>query len=284
MGLFIKNHGKSDMPAINWQNNQNGSDATATAINSTVNSIFGLLTKINDGKGGDGDDGDDAKVSNKTQEKIDAYQAQIDDKLKEAGVESFDKFDSKINESKKNQETLANNIKNINGKIDECGRTLSEIQAQINNLNTQLSSANTDDLRKKINSQIDELKANKKKVEDDRAANISDKEKVEAELKKEQIHQQEIVAQKAEVENLQYNIDKLKKQLPKEVSYNVKKETDDLAAFTSALKNFKENQNQETADALYNAYHGGHNGVQNKTAETAYKFIVSQYPQLFPKQ
>ena len=270
MGLFLQNHENYETFVKNRTNSTNGAnygynngDMASYFVNSGV-SIFGtLLQKIGDGKGGD----DDGEISEKKQKQIDEYQSKIDAKLKEAAVNTVKELEDKITSTKEKQTT-------INGKITECNNNLCSIQNDIDELNKLLETATSEEDKTRINAQITELNKNKKDITTER------NQQVEA-LKKAEREEAVLQAQMAEVENLQHNIDKIKKELPKEVSYNVKKETNDLATFTDAMKKFSKNPSQENADALYNAYHGGHKGVQNATAQKAYDYIVKEYPNLF---
>lgn len=248
---------------VEKNNNQQRVDATAEYINSGL-SIFGMLLQSRvDGKGGDDE------ISEKTQAKIDDYQTKIDEKLKEANATTIEELSSKITASQDAQTR-------IQGEINACDKNLSSIQGQIKELNVQLTNADSDELKNKIKGQLQELE------KQESAAVKAKGDKVKA-LEKAKREEAVLLAQKAEIENLQHNIDKLKKQLPKEVNYNVKKETDDLASFSDAMKAFRDDPNEKTAAALTKVYYGGHKGVQNKTAQTAYDFIVKQYPQLFSK-
>ena len=109
----------------------------------------------------------------------------------------------------------------------------------------------------------------------------------------EQAKQNEITrltALKGQAENLQDRIDKLKHNTDSNgKKYNVKKETNDIKTFMTALKAFQNADafgKADAAKALKKAYEqgdseNGKDGVQQASVQRAYKMVLDQYPQYF---
>ena len=274
MGYFIKNHGKTDGPLINYQNNSQRIDPAAYYINMGANSIFGFLTMFNsDGQGGSKSVKDDSPATVDNKKKIEELQGTIDTKLKEANVADIADLTKNITASQEAQQSLQSDIKSLDGEISGCTSNLSDIQGQINELNKQLSSADGA-TKEKINLQLAELIENKKKVETEKNNLINNKNKLEENLKTEQASSEKLTAVKNEIVPLQQEMEQLKKQLSKEEQYDASKESSDL----KALKNFTENPSKETAEALKKAYEDGDN---SKTMQKGYEQAVKKYPQYF---
>ncbi len=270
MGLFIKNHGKTDVSYVRNNNINQNIDATGSYISGGINSIFGLLTMIGDGKGGEGDEGDDKKISKETQSKIDEINKKITDRLNEVNASSLSDLGSQISKSQEQQQTISSDITNTKQDIKVSQATVSNLTSQIDSLKGQLTGA--DESKKAfIESSINSLEGEKKKVEQQI---INDNKKLE-ELQKKLVEEEKkctnLQSVYADVENYQHQIDKLnKKELPKEVTYDVNKETEDLSKFSDALKKFnsKTKPTQEDAAELYSAYRSN---VDNKTAKKAFE-------------
>ncbi len=283
MGLYI-NKSKTTSTYVrnnnDYYNNQN-IDSTGSYINSGINTIFGLLTMGFDGKGGD-DDGDDGKISKETQSKIDEINKKITDRLNEVNASSLSDLGSQISKSQEQQQTISSDITNTKQDIKVSQATVSNLTSQIDSLKGQLSGA--DESKKAfIESSINSLEGEKKKVEQQI---INDNKKLE-ELQKKLVEEEKkctnLQSVYADVENYQHQIDKLnKKELPKEVTYDVNKETEDLSKFSDALKKFnsKTKPTQEDAAELYSAYRSN---VDNKTAKKAFELVEKRHPELFQK-
>ena len=286
MGLFIKNHGKTDAAYVR-NNYTPTADPTGTYIYSGINSIFGLLTSYADGKGssGDGAGGVDpkGKVSKEAQKEIDELNTKIDAKLKEANAADIADLSSKITASQEAQKTLETSIEQIKTNIKDFQKVINDYPSNLNSLETQLKQATDDTQKAFINSSIQQLKKDKENAEAQIKILNKKLEEEENKLKEEKIKEVELTTIKGEVENYQHRIDELKNELSKEVTYDVKKESDDIANFSDALKKFKDSPSQDTASAVISAYKADGNKIDNKTVKKAYELLVKQYPNYFNK-
>lgn len=285
MGPFIKNHGNYQFKETGYTQYMYRADSTGYMINMGVNNIFGMLTSIvPDGRGGvDKHNNDEQGLSKKDKNQIDELTKNINLILKDAGVSSVSELNNSIETSKENINAISGTIEQTKLKISDNQAIIDGYQAKYDDLQKQLSSA--DDTNKiSINKQIEQLNKEKSNAEAEINRLQKELEKQENDLKTEQSKCSVLMSQLAQIENYQYQIDKLEnKDLPDEVKYDVEKETNDLTNFTTALKAFKESPNITSAKNLYDTYHSGNNGVENATARRAYDYIVKQYPQLFDK-
>ena len=282
MGLLAANYSKhkyytektNSNETTTVQGRQQQVDYIAEVINMSP-SIFGsLLAQRGDGKG---DPAEEPKISKETQAQIDDLNAQIDAKLKEVNVASIGDLDSAISASQSAQTKISGDIKTVEGELSGFNSKISSIDEQI----AALNSSNDPDKQKKIcNLEYQKTEANQALE-----AAKNKKTELEKQLNEEKINEAKLNTTKAEVNNIEHMILKLQqKELPKEVTYNVDTEKEDLASFSKVLKDFTTNPNENTAKALTKVYESGDNGVENLTAQRAYKSMVELYPQFFNKK
>lgn len=283
MGYFVdKYHGKCEEPLVKLKQNSNSEvDYVTYGMNMGL-SIFGsLLTSHSDGHGGDSGANDEEKISKKTQKQINEIQGIIDTKLKEANA-------SDLADISKNIAALQGENTKITGQIEKAELDIQSFQTVIDNYSSNKSALEKQfnevpaDKKSFVQAQINQLNQEKKNAENQIEALNTKKADLEKQLKEKEVQISQLQATYGEVENLEQNIENLKKQeLPKEVSYDVNKEKDDLANFSKALKDFNANPTQENAAALHSAYKGGDDGVNNSSAKKAYELVAKRYPEFF---
>ena len=286
MGLFIANCDNYRDGGIAPKNlTPQGVDNVSSTIITASNCIFGLLTNIVDGQGsgGEGDADDVVKVSKKVQKQIDELNIKIDAKLKEAGVSSLADFSTKIADSQKEQKTIASNIEKTNIDIKVFQNVIDDYPSKKSSLDSQLKQTTDPKQIADIQSSLATLEKEKTNAENQIQALNKQLQEQQKNLEAEKLKEVELTTAKGEVENYQHMIDELKKELPKEITYDVKKESSDIANFNDALSKFKANPCQETASALTIAYKADEHKIDNKTVQKAYEMLVKQYPQFFKK-
>lgn len=257
-----------------YQTGQFGS-LTAQLISSIPNigmSIFELLSEIEAPSTSD-------STSKKTSKEEKALAKQLKQVLSKYGVSKPEDFDTKISEADTKIKTAQSNLTNINTSITTLEEKLTskkdelhtlqngdritdtEVQAKITTLNQEIST---------LQAQIESKKTEKKEQEKQLTAAQAEKARFQT--------------GKAEVENLNDALLKLRSSsLFSDPGYDIEKEKKDLSDFSSALLAFQSNPNATTAKALKDAYEkadasgdgAGQNTtkVNNKTAQKAWDMV-----------
>ena len=273
MGYFIKNHGKTDGPLINYQNKSQRIDPASYYINMGTNSIFGLFTMFHsDGHGGSQSVKDDSASAVDNKKKIEELQGAIDTKLKEVNVADIADLSKNITASQEAQLSLQSDIKSLSGEIGQISGNIASKNTEL----TYLKGFLTGDASKDSATQ-NKIKAleNEIKAEEDKLKELNTKkQEIEEKLKAENLREQKLTEVFKELKSKQEEIENLKKQLSKEEQYDASKETSDLKALT----NFTSKPSEETAAALKKAYEESGN---NKTLRKGYEEAVKKYPQFF---
>lgn len=263
----------------------------------SIPSIFSLATQLfgeNDSEENGGGAGKDPEV----QAKIDSNQKDLEAVYSEASqisgskiteINGFDTAIGGVQISIKNTDTEINNLK----ALVAGDKSSSSIASQI----SEYYDLNTGNVKQEvpINKETGkpEIPAGLPTPEDyNNALQTEQKIKVkEEELDKFKLQEVKLTALKGQAENLQDRINKLKYSTDsKGNQYNVKKETNDIKTFMTALKNFQEAkpaQKASAAEALKAAYENNgkdkESGIQQKSVQNAYDLIAKQYPEYFRK-
>ena len=301
MGLFIKNHTNyDDLPVKQSQSSQlqsaqvNGNDYASLGM-SAVNSIFGLLTNISDGKGGTEDDkGNDSETRNK----IDAKKQELKNLYSVNGIKNEKDLYKKVKKQSDKVKNLSSEVITLSASLQTINQRLSSLNTQYNNVTTQINelkkteSTKADDMNyinqlSILKEQLREIESQIQGVKNESSEKIAQLDKKQNELNIEQTEFAKLAGIAAQAENLENEILQLKgKSLTHNVNYNVEQETKDLSRFNTALKSFpKTGATQEDAENLINAFNNSDSEnketmVNQKNAIVAMRLIKQANPKL----
>ncbi len=305
MGLFIKNHSNyNDLPVkqsntAQFQTAQVNNIDYASFSMSAVNSVFGLLTNMCDGKGGiDNQTTKGGKIDSETQKKIDAKEYELKNLYSTIDVKNEKDLYKKVKKQSDMVINLSNEVNSLSASLQIINQNLSSLNTQYSNVTTQINdlkkseSANANDTNyinqlNLLNNKLRELESKIQAANNELSTKRAQLEKKQNELNIKQTEFAKLAGVAAQAENLENEILQLKgKSLTHDVNYNVEQETKDLSRFNTALKSFpKTGATQDDADNLINAFNnsGSENKetvVTQKNAILAMKFIKQANPEL----
>ena len=251
MGLFLDNHenykdykertGGTNAQFGSYTINNGRPDYAAWGIQLGTSSLFSIMDKIGEGKGGS----DDKDLDEATKKKIETKEQELSSVYSEAGVSSYKELNKSIT-------TQSNIVDKLQGEYQSI---ITQIQ-NLENLPADLQGEGVD-------ANIEELQKQAQQKEE--------------ELRQAQVEQVRLTALLGKADNIKLEIKQLE-QKSTGVSYDVEKETADIKKFMDALNEFKSNPSKESATKLKNIYEkgaeeGGNNGVDTKSIQDAWKLI-----------
>ena len=231
------------------------------------------------------------------EEKIKAKTSDLDDVFKEAStgysskIANIEDLNNAINDLYKE-----NNSSYLNTGVQSAATNLANLKNSVSGQNSSSSIANglrtyysdvpectqvkPEYIDKQSNEPILPAGVEQKKEAYKKAIDIEQKQIPEAQKKLEEAKSAELArltALKGQAENLQNEIDGLRKQVGSDgKKFDVKQETSDIKTFMDALKAFQADKTKENAQKLKKAFEGNGSkgsGIQQKSVTTAYNMV-----------